>query len=253
MSRTVIVFSTPTSATGSLFRCASAIASRRYTSLQWVPQLFREGRTAEVRTSSPPAEDHIVLHNSPHMFNPGTQLGDYRFILNTRDPRDLICNQYHWQFVHPVHSESPEQTAARRERVAAAGIDHFALQQDNGPYLRGFLQVARRIAPPDRIFVGYAMYCLHFDEMVDRMARFLDVRIDDLPAHLRARIELERVENLADNQSWTGQVWPGADTAPGRHRQELQPETIRILTERYGWFLDFLRRMDDPRMAAMYG
>jgi hypothetical protein len=110
----------------------------------------------------------------------------------------------------------------------------------------------RRIAPPDRIFIGYAMYCLHFDEVTERIASFLDIPLESLPEERRAALERERVANLWQNPAWIGQSWPGADTAPGRHRAELQAATINTLTDRYRWFLDFLRRMDDPRMAALY-
>lgn len=112
--------------------------------------------------------------------------------------------------------------------------------------------MVRRIAPPDRNFIGYASYCLHFDEVLARMAAFLQTPLESLSAEARAALERERVANLAQNPAWVGQKWPGADTAPGRHRHELRPETIRILTERYRWFLDFLRRMDDPRMGETY-
>jgi hypothetical protein len=173
-------------------------------------------------------------------------------ILNARKPRGLVCNQYRWQFIHDVASEIPEQTAVRRERVAREGIDAFAPRHDNSYYLRGFLGAVRRMAPPDRMFIGYAMYGLHFDEIVARVSDFMGVPPETWTADQRVRIERERVESLDANPSWIGHQCAGTDTAPGRHRHEVQPETIRILTERYRWFLDFLRRFNDPRVAATY-
>lgn len=252
MARSVIFFSTPTSASESIFRCLTAIAAGRYKTDRWVDRFLREGRLQDIATEVPPTANRLVLHRTPQLFNPRTPLSHYRFILNARDPRDLVCNQYHWQFEHPVQNETPEQTEERRARVAAAGIDHFALVQTNEAYLRRFFEVARKIAPPDRIFVGYAMYCLGFDAVVERARAFLGVQEEDLSEEQRQRIELERVSNLASNEKWIGHQWAGTDTAPGRHRRELQPETIRILTERHRWFLDFLRRMDDPRVAETY-
>lgn len=81
------------------------------------------------------------------------------------------------------------------------------------------------------------------------MAAFLEAALDRIPMERRAALEQERVANLSQNPAWIGQSWAGADSAPGRHRQELQPQTIRILTECYRWFLDFLRHVDDPRLA----
>ncbi|MDB5413366.1 MAG: hypothetical protein JWR10_1701 [Rubritepida sp.] len=252
MARSVILFSTPTSASESLYRSAIAIAAGRYRTERWMDRLFRDGRADEIATTSPPTEDCLILHRAPARFNHDTRLADYRFILNARDPRDLICNQYHWQFVHPSMDETPEETEARRRRVAEAGIDHFALAHDNGANFDGFLKVVRRIAPPDRIFIGYAMFCLHFDDAAARMASFLGTSVDALAPKQREALELERVEKLAENDKWIGKSWAGTDTAPGRHKHELKPETVRILTERYAPILQFLRRFDDPRVAHTY-
>ncbi|MBS7789048.1 hypothetical protein KTR66_03520 [Roseococcus sp. SDR] len=248
----MILFSTPTSANGSLFRSAAHIAAGRYRPVPWVNEIFDAGRPEDLRVLVPPAEDCLIKHNAPERFNPATRLSDYRFVLNARDPRDLLCNQYHWQFVHPFPGETPEAAEARKESVRAAGIDHFVLNLDISPYLDGFLGVARRIAPPDRIFIGYAMYCLHFDVAMERLAAFLGTSLAALPPAQRRGLNKERVENLPANSNWIGRIWSGTDTAPGRHRHELQPGTISILSQRYARFLDFLRRMDDPRVAETY-
>jgi len=252
MARSVIFLATPTSSNGSMFRSLSIIGQQHYRPLAWVADFWDKDRMEAIRSESPPADDHLVKHNAPERFNTATRLSDYRFILNTRDPRDLLCNQFHWQFVHPILGEAPEQAERRRQRIREAGIDQWVLEQDFRPLLQGFLNVARRIAPPDRIFIGYAMYCLHFDEITERAAAFLDCPLKALPTERRAALERERVENLPGNSKWIGHSWPGADTAPGRHRQELRRETISILNQRYAVYLDFLRRMDDPRMAHHY-
>jgi hypothetical protein len=252
MARSIIFLTTPTSATASIYRVLQLIATGRYQRVDWLESLYDEGRMSEVERAVPPAQDSLILHRAPQNFNHAMRLSDYRFVLNARDPRDMVCNQYHWQFVHEVPSETEEETAARRERVAREGIDAFALRFDNTAYLEGWFNAVRRIAPPDRVFIGYAMYCLHFDEIVARVSAFMGVPPETWTSKQRRRIERERVENLPRNPSWIGQRWGGSDTLPGRHRQELQPETIRILTARYRWFLDFLRRFDDPRVAPTY-
>lgn len=250
--RSVIFLSTPTSANGSQFRALAAMARPSYRPVTWVARFYAEGRMEGVSTELPPPSDHLIKHNAPERFNPDTPLRDYRFILNARDPRDLLCNQFHWQFNHPIPGETPEEEEARRRRVLEAGIDDWVLAQDYGPLLYGFFRVARRIAPPDRLFTGYAMYCLHFEEMMDRAARFMGTPLEALPTEQREALARENVANVRGNPAWIGQAWSGADLAPGRHRRELQPETIRRLTGRYAWYLEFLRRMDDPRMAATY-
>lgn len=252
MARSVILLTTPTSGTASLFRAAVAVAGPAWRPLKWVDEFHREGRMGELPHATPPAEDHLLLFNAPERFNVGLCRGDYRFILNARDPRDLVCNQYHWQFSHPYPQESAEETAARRARVAAEGVDAFALRLDNTAYLRGVMEAARRIAPQDRVFIGYAMYCLHFDLVAARLAGFFGTTVEALHRRQRKALERERVENLAGNRFWIGQRWAGADVAPGRHRQELRPDTIAALTARYAWFLDFLKAMDDPLVTETY-
>lgn len=252
MSRSVILFTTPTSASGSLWRTLLAINGGRYKPLGFVHERYVAQRMDRVATEVPPATGHLVNHNAPQHFNRDTPLAEYRFILNARDPRDVLCNQYHWQFVHPVPGETPEQQEARRARFAAMGIDEWVLAQDFTPIFRGFMEAARRIDPADRIFIGYVRYCLHFDEVTERIAAFLGTSLEDMAPARRAALEQERVANLPGNPKWVGQAWAGADTAPGRHRQELQPRTIWKLSDRYAWFLEFLREMDDPRVTAAY-
>lgn len=256
MPRSVILLSTPTSANGSLFRVLMAVSAGRYTNLRWVQAFYDEGRVAELATAVPPAEGFVIKHNAPQWFGPHIPVQDYRFVLNARDPRDLLCNQYHWQFSHFQPHETEAETRGRRQRAAEEGIDAFALRDDNTTYLnallRGIERAAEAVPPEDRIFIGYAMYCLHYDVAVDRLCAFLAVERQALGRESRRILRNERVENLQQNRVWIGNLWAGADTAPGRHRAELRPETIRILTERYRWFLDFLRGIDDPRVADTY-
>ncbi len=235
-----------------MFRTISAIAKDKYRSARWLETLYEERRIADAMHEVPPQDDALILHRAPQFFNLNMKLTNYRYILNARDPRDLLCNQFHWQFSHPNQLESPEETQRRRERVAEEGIDAFALRYDNTNMLKGFFNAVRKIAPEDRIFIGYAMYCLHFDECVARIADFLGVAPSEWTRQQRKAVAREKSDEQTANPKWIGQQWGGSDTMPGRHRTELRPETIAALNRRYAWFLEFLRRMDDPRMAATY-
>ncbi|UPY38261.1 sulfotransferase domain-containing protein [Sediminicoccus sp. KRV36] len=252
MARSVIFLSTPTSATGSQLRAINAIARRQYRREKWLETFHENRRLKDLMHESPPEHDALILHNTPQYFNHNMNFANYRFILNARDPRDLICNQFHWQFSHPNHHETAEEKQRRHELAAKEGIDAFALRYDNRQMLKGFFEAARRIAPPDRIFTGYAMYCLHFDEVIARISEFLGVAPSDWGRKQRQAIARENAGGATANPNWVGHPLSGADTAPGRHKVELQPETIRVLNKRYAWFLDFLRRMDDPRVAHTY-
>lgn len=252
MPASVLILTTPTSGTGSLFRTACAIASGQYIPLRWIENFYEQGRLEEIASSMPPPEGHLLIHNTPQIFNPATRLGAYRFILNTRDPRDLVCNQFYWQLVHPNQAETEEETARRRKKLQEEGINRFALRANNTHYYRSFINIVRRIPPEKRIFVGYAMYCMHFDVVIARLLEFFGVAAESLTPIQTEEINAERVENLDKNPLWIGHQWPGADRSPGRYKHELEPQTIRILTERYAWCLEFLRLMDDPMVMPSY-
>ena len=252
MPASVLILTTPTSGTGSLFRTVSAMAQRQYKPLRWIEDFYERDKLDEVTMSIPPTDGRLLIHNMPQLFNPATRLGDYRFILNTRDPRDLVCNQFHWNLVHPNPAETEAETQKRRDSLREEGINSFALRANSSKYYRSFIEIVSRIPPDKRIFVGYAMYCLHFDVVIERLLDFFSIAAESLRPRQMARIRAERVENLADNPSWIGHQWAGADRAPGRYKVELEPHTIRILTERYDWCLEFLRLMDDPMVASTY-
>lgn len=90
MARSVIFLSTPTSATGSMFQALAAIGRTKYRPLGWVAERYAAQRMDLVATEVPPTQDCVINHNAPAHFNPQTLLSDYRFVLNSRDPQDLL-------------------------------------------------------------------------------------------------------------------------------------------------------------------
>ncbi len=237
-----------------MWRTIQAIAGPRWTPIIQAQTLGRGAAADEekIRSYEPPAEDHIVLFNAPTRWNWNLDLRKYNFIVNTRDPRDMVCNKYFWEFTHPMPGDTPEKMEARAEKARQEGIDAHVLSR---PKFRayGVLERVLKEAPPQNCtFIGYALYCLHFDDAVAKIAAMFGTDVARLPPGLRKRVEAERVENLADNKRWIGQRWAGSDTMPGRHRHELQPATIAALTQRYAHELAFLRSIDDPRVAEYY-
>ncbi len=237
-----------------MWRTIQAVAGPRFTSIVQAQELGRgaEADREKIRDFEPPPEDHIVLFNAPMRWNPKLDLSAYNFIINTRDPRDLHCNKYFWEFTHPMPGDTPEKAAARAEKARQVGIDAHVLSK---PKFRDYDVLARVVKdcpPANWTFIGYALYCLYFDDAVAKITAMFGTSMAKLPPGRRARVEAERVENLADNKRWIGQRWEGSDTMPGRHRHELQPETITTLTARYIDVLKFLKETDDPRVISLY-
>jgi hypothetical protein len=169
--------------------------------------------------------------------------------LNFRDPRDLACNQYHWVFQHPTN-KSEQETAEYRSAVLAAGIDQFVLKSNNSILYSSIKNLWGRLHAndPNMLLLSYNQLCLDFDNMLERIIRFLEVD----PATVdRARLELERTDNLKGNPQWIGQMWTGTDTLPGRYKRELTSDTIRVLDEKYAQDLKILRAFELPKFRSL--
>lgn len=250
--QTILVVSSATSATGSIWRACLALSRGRYRPITAAGLFYESGRMAELRQWVPPERGAIVLINAPQYFNLDLDFTRYRLVLNARDPRDLLCNQYHWRLVHPHPGDAPGDLEKRAAAAQARGIDAFVLGGSNASTYKALREITRR-APSERwMFLGYAMWCLEFDAALARLAAFLGTDLAALPAAQRDAALRERTPDIAGNPQWIGQQWAGADTAPGRHRRELRPDTIATLTERCAEDLQWLREVDDPRMADLY-
>lgn len=248
--RSCIFLSMPTSGTGSFWRIVTAMCEGRAVVEKVAENHFVQGRGEALPDWRPEPLGHVYLYNTPHVVNSALADPAIRLIVNFRDPRDLSCNQYHWTFQHPMAGLSAEDMERRRAEIRAAGIDGYVLSIDNNVHLRSFRALEHRL-DKDRenvLLLSYAQLCLGFDEMIDRLRIFLGLEWNEIPW---SRIDPERVENLGGNAQWIGQVWSGGDTAPGRFRRELQPETIQRLNMRYHDSLELLRRLEHPQFRDL--
>jgi len=249
MERSVIYLTTPTSATASMWRIFAILRGTEQP-WWWTQPFWAEGRQEELRTAVPPTDGAFIMMNYPDYLNPSLNLADYRFILNMRDPRDVLCNQYHWAQQHEEPDRKGEALEAHRARIVAMGIDAYVLIPRPTDASRAFRRVREGADPADVLVLTYALLCARFDLFVEKACRFLGVR--ELNADQRARLEAERVEKLGSNKDWIGQRWSGSDIMPGRYRRELRPETIAVLNERYGETIRFIRDIDDPSVRELY-
>lgn len=248
--RSCVFFTMPTSGTGSLWRVITALTAGRATADKVAERHVLEGRGDALSHWVPAPRGHVYMYNTPHVVNAALLDPAVRLIVNFRDLRDLACNQYHWVFQHPMPGRSEAEIERRRAEVRAGGIDRYVLSIDNTVHMRGFLALEQRLRE-DRenvLLLSYAQLCLDFDGMIERLCRFLDVAPGDVP---RALIEAERAGNLAGNPQWIGQQWAGCDVAPGRHREELRPETIALLDARYSASLALLRALEAEPFRAL--
>lgn len=253
--QTVIFLTTRTSATGSMWRTIRTLAGKSanlITSDAISQGYVGEERKKVLENYDIPKNDAIVFWNATEFFNIQQDLSCFRFILNARDPRDLIVNRYWWEFAHPKPGKTPEQIEARHQEIRDLGLEGYVLRNKYTADFDLLRKVVPQLAKSNWVFVGYALYCLHFDDAISKISSMLDVDLSKLTEKQRELIDAERAENLLTNVRWVHKDWPGADRAPGRHKQELSPDTVEKITKRYGPILEFLKSMEDPRLRHYY-
>jgi len=246
-----VLLSTPTSATGSLWRIVQDLAPKPIKPCAAIDHYLRKGAALNDINSNPlPDGFDMYLFNQPHVFNFDQNLDDVRFIVNFRDPRDLCCNQYHWVFEHPVAPDMQEKMEQTRTRVREAGIDKYCLDANIAFFYNKIMQLFEVVPREKILVVSYAQICLVSDELMDRLATFLGSTAT--PAQIEEIKKREFPSALQDNPGWASGKWVGADVLPGRARIELKRPTYLSLSQRYSKILKFMQDNDLPGLAAIY-
>ncbi len=245
----IIFLTTPTSATASIWRILSILGEEKYVMNRFTDEFHLEQRMPELRKSFPPKKGNIILFNAPNFFNTNLNFEEYKLVLNMRDPRDLVCNQFHWKMQHPIPGVSEEELREIGDKVKEMGIDTFCLKADNNFYFSSFYEIEKKAPKNNILFATYALLCLEFDIFLKILCDYLEVQPTE---NQLQRLEAERVVNLNKNPQWIGHQWNGSDTMPGRYLRELQPETIAQLNEKYKKVLDFLAEHDHPSVRHTY-
>ena len=93
MARSVIFFTTPTSATSSMFRVVTALSHPTLQPLSWVAERYAAQRIDRVAKEVRPAQSRLVMHNASTHLSRETRLCADRSILNARAPRGVPCYQ----------------------------------------------------------------------------------------------------------------------------------------------------------------
>ena len=246
----VIVITTPTSATSSLWRIIASFfpsSAQRY----WVVDKVIEsgGTLADVPSEELPPEG-AFLYNIPHLVNPN-ELADPStlIVLNFRDPRDLVCNQYHWEFCHPNPHISESELEAKRQHIASYGLDAYALTKDNRGLYEPIIECFDSPLLAPKVYTSsFTRLCLDVESIYTDLCYIFGQN----PADYAELMRMEHPANLVKSRAWIGSKWQGADFLPGRARIELMPETFKQLTIKYSGLLDRLRNMDDPRFEYFY-
>jgi hypothetical protein len=219
---------------------------------EWpIDKLVSEGKSHNDVKQYPLPAEGLFMFNIPYLFNFDQALDDIHFIFNFRDPRDLVCNQFAWEFSHPIAHLSEEELATRRKAIQEEGIDNYALRRDNRIMFEPLLRLYNQVKETNPVLISsYAQLCLGVTELVPKMATFLGQGSAD---QIKKLAEEEHPSALVDSKSWIGQRWAGSDVMPGRARLELRPETFAELTKKNADLLEELSAIDRPDYHYFYG
>jgi hypothetical protein len=254
-SRTVIFYTTQTSATASISRILTTINNRHLRLRAVGHELFTQGPLFRFAWSEVPTEGQLLLVNCPYELGPIGKIADQQFIVNFRDPRDRVCNEFMWRLLHSNSPDEPKEVVeARAKKMLEDGIDAWILSRlGTGPltdkdYFKFFVDNLAKIPTANRNIITYARLCIDFDSFIERCCVAMG---KELTPELKDALEVERTEKLADNPKWIGNQWSGSDSMPGRYRRELKPDTVAYLSERYAPVLREMARLD-PDYASFY-
>lgn len=245
-----IFLCTPTSGSASMLRILQIIggpslrlkASKGPASLENRPDAtFLDARQAQV----------LYWFRGPRHWVPSLDLSDFRLLAHFRDPRDLACNQYWWALQHPNTHDTPEVADEKRAKVAATGIDAYALGRNNRASYAALMGLSDGPLGDAVTWTSYNQLCTAFDYMVDNLCR----AFGRAPSAVAEALRPERPENLGGNAEWVkvGGTWKGSDVTPGRFRRDLRPETAEAITRKHTAELAFCRYRDASFMAHHYG
>lgn len=240
----VIYLTTPTSATASMWRILTVMSSTKFNVNRFTDSFYQAGNLQALEQSTPPPLDNLILFNVPHHFPMDINIKHYYFALNVRDPRDLLCNMYHWKMVHTEPGLSERDLASRKTQLEKVGIDNFVLSKDISSFYSNIIQLDSMISHEKKYYLTYSLLCTDFEKFLKRASELLFVDIDSLTEEQNQLLDLERPNSLRENTNWIGNQWPGSDVMPGRHLKELSASTIDALNVKYKNEIDFCVRVD---------
>lgn len=247
MERTIVLFASGTSGTGSMRRLHCKLLNKPKEDTRFVEQFILDGEPQKIPTATIPCDGGMYLFNLPPQFNKAQPLNSHKFIVNFRDPRDRLCNQFHWEFVHPKPHLSQEQLSAHKDKVREEGIDAWVLRNIDTRYYDNFWWL---LSQPDIDFCvqSYARLCLNFDSYVSRSCEFLNIPYTH---EIKRLLSDEAPNQLTQNSKWIGNIWAGSDNSPGRFKHELRAETIVKLNHAFEDTLANMKKYD-PDFAMTY-
>jgi hypothetical protein len=243
-NKPVVFLTTPTSATASMWRIIQTISGSKYKLIRFTDDFYHKGQLEDIQNTLLPIEArNLLLFNTPMFFNFEQPLGEFRYLINVRDPRDLLCNMYHWALIHPDPAENDAAFNERIRVVKEIGINKFVLNKDIKVFYANIIKLwnLKNDLNLDVVPVTYSNLCTNFDVFISKISSFLSQELTD---NVLLALSNERVDKLTENKDWIGNQWQGSDILPGRYLEELDINTIEQLNINYEQEIAFCNLLD---------
>lgn len=179
---------------------------------------------------------HVIcpIRSFPQSPLPGTPGDEHRYLLQVRDPRDVLVSEYYslgW-----LHSDQGWDESARRRRqeIQQSSIDEFVLEErlTGKPPLLERMQNLPRLSRDPRVTV------VTYEQMVTDFAGWLEAALAPLGLEDDQRLQRRLMRR------YDGEFQPDPsgghkrNVTPGDHRNKLLPTTIAQLNDRFGALLE---------------
>lgn len=248
-----ILLSTPTSATGSLWRILHKIDNLA-SGVSVVDEFLKSGdKPSNLRSHIFDKADGLYLFNQPRFFNYDfySPSSERKIVVNFRDPRDLLCNMYYWQFIHPS-KRSPEENERYKSVLLERGIDWFCESQDFSENFHDLLNFIHTHRLNENLLIcSYAQMCFSVEEVVLKLIKFFHIDTVD-SVKLSKICDEEHPSFLLKFKPGISHSWAGSDFVPGRARVELKPATFKKLSSKYEKYLTIMKELDNSKFAFFY-
>lgn len=245
---TYLFVTTQTSATDSILRILARIGDFDFIESKYIDKVLQKLEPKDLLNMPLPLDGKLHRFNLPPFFNPELIKAEHKVVINYRDPRDYLCNAYHWQFSHPTPNLTEEQRERKLEKARQQTIDQFVIERAAYPYFDNIIKTLKMLEGNNMTVLTYARLCTSFDSFLLKAAEFFEV---ELSLKMKESLEVERVSNLHQNKDYIGNKWAGSDVMPGRYKRELKQETIDILNDRFKETLSVMAKFD-PDFADLY-
>ena len=159
-------------------------------------------------------------------------LNQFRIILMLRDPRDVLTSLYFSHaYSHAIPLLNQEEMLVIREKALSMTIDEYVIENIS-KYLKIYQEYCQYLlGKPNVLFVTYEMMVSNFDNWLDTIVDFLELKIS--PKLLKKMKEeanfIVEEENVYAHKR---------QVLPGEHQRKLKPETIEILNTNLSEILD---------------